>query len=128
MAKEDQCCKCLGRKISMTLKAMVPIMNRMRSTMTRRLYIFVLISILVLLCATAASAQVSFYTGQAVTPVNVTGGGPQPVQGPIPFAGIRVCGTPLTQTSPCLPLATITDASGNTLSNSIGSNFGQFSA
>lgn len=73
------------------------------------------------------SAAQSFYSGQAMQPV-VISGSPQPTLGPIPFAGVRVCSTPLTQTSPCLPLATVTDQNGNTLSNSIGSNFGQLSA
>src|SRR5206468_297389 len=41
---------------------------------------------------------------------------------------VRVCGLPLTQQSPCLPLATITDINGNAISNSIGANFGQLNA
>lgn len=80
-----------------------------------------------LLLASPAFAQTSFYSNQATQAVSIIGS-PQPVQGPIPFAGVRVCNLPLTQTAPCLPLATITDSSGNTLSNSIGSNFGQFTA
>jgi hypothetical protein len=85
------------------------------------------ISFLVFLFAPCAYGQVAYYTEQAIQPVNVTGV-PQPVQGPIPYAQVRVCSLPLTQTAPCLPLATITDQFGNTLSNSIGSNFGQTQA
>jgi hypothetical protein len=84
--------------------------------------------ILLLLAAAPASAQVSFFTDRAIQPVSVTGQ-PQPLYAPIPYAGVRVCGPlPLTQTSPCLPLATITDANGVTLSNSIGGGFGQTTA
>lgn len=88
--------------------------------------------LLVLLVAVAifspsAKAQTSFYSGQALQPV-VISGSPQPTLGPIPFAGVRVCSLPLAQQSPCLPLATITDVNGNAISNNIGGAFGQLSA
>lgn len=86
-----------------------------------------LCSALLLEVGGSAQAQTSFYTNQATQAVSIVGS-PQPVQGPIPFAGVRVCNLPLTQSAPCLPLATITDQFGNALSNSIGSNFGQFQA
>src|SRR5215475_14877586 len=102
--------------------------NRQVAAMMTKLYRLVQICVLVLFCTSPAWGQsVSFYTDRAITPVSVTGVS-QPVQGPIPYAGVRVCSTPLTQTSPCLPLATITDISGNTLSNSIGPAFGQLAA
>lgn len=71
-------------------------------------------------------AQTSFYTDRALQQVNVTGT-PTPLTAAIPYAFVRVCNLPLTQQQPCLPLATITDAFGGQLSNSIGANFGQLS-
>jgi hypothetical protein len=71
-----------------------------------------------------ASAQTSFYTDRALAQTTVAGI-PVPVTSAIPYGSVRVCTLPLTQGSPCLPLATITDINGNPLSNSLGSNFGQ---
>jgi hypothetical protein len=85
---------------------------------------FVLTLLLVLSAAVSASAQTSFYTDRAIMPESILGA-PLPVAAPIPYAQVRVCGLPLTQTSPCLPLASITDINGNPISNSIGGSFGQ---
>ena len=84
-----------------------------------------LLCMLCLLMPVTASSQTSFVTDRAMQQVNVLGT-PTPLTAAIPYASVRVCSLPLTQQSPCLPLATISDINGNTISNSIGSNFGQF--
>lgn len=87
----------------------------------RRLVITILF---MLASCSVTKAQNSFYSDRALSPQSVIGI-PQPVAAPIPYGSVRVCSLPLTQQQPCLPLATITDINGVTLSNAIGSNFGQ---
>jgi len=95
----------------------------MRGNM-KRLRLLAMLLFAAPLAAIPAMAQTSFYTDQALAPQSVLGI-PQPVASPIPYGSVRVCSLPLTQAQPCLPLATITDAFGGSVSNNIGSNFGQ---
>lgn len=80
---------------------------------------------LMLLASAAAWGQAAFYTDRAlgVNPFTPgTGGIPSPVF--LAYAQVRVCTLPLTLSTPCPNLASITDIFGNPITVT-GGNFGQ---
>lgn len=84
---------------------------------------FIQALVVCLFSGAALGQTTAFYTDRAVGTRVVNS---QVVLGPIQYGQVRVCTSAATG-SPCSPLATIFDLSGNTLSNAIGGNFGQIS-
>src|SRR6267142_2648040 len=79
---------------------------------------------ILLLMPSISSAQLSAYHDRALSPQSVLGI-PSPVMAPIAYGQVRVCtGNVLNSGSPCTPIASIFDGSGNALAVS-GGNFGQ---
>ena len=78
---------------------------------------------LLLLGTSAAHAQLSTFSGRAVSNISTLGPTRAVVLGPVQYGQVRVCNTPATG-SPCTPIASIFDLNGNPL-NVSGGNFGQ---